>query len=122
HPDLRIGVNVASAVPLLSNGRVSNRGVIPHGEGMILSAEQAVALGLGRVPELAERIRPYRNGRDLTQASRGAYVIDMFGLTDTDVRQRFPAIFQWLLERVKPGRDHNPRASRRLNWWLFGEN
>src|SRR5690606_37645856 len=46
----------------------------------------------------------------------------MFGLSADEVRARFPAIYQHLLERVKPGRDQNPRASRRENWWLFAEN
>ena len=37
------------------------------------------------------------------------------------MRNQHPAIFQWLLERVKPERDQNNRESRRKNWWLFGE-
>ena len=36
------------------------------------------------------------------------------------LRERFPEVFQWLLERVKPERDHNNR-SYRDNWWIFGE-
>src|SRR5690606_19504915 len=34
---------------------------------------------------------------------------------------RFPAVYQWVLERVKPERDQNNRPSYRDNWWLFGE-
>jgi hypothetical protein len=37
------------------------------------------------------------------------------------VLSRFPAVYQRVLERVKPERDTNNRASRRDNWWLFGE-
>jgi len=37
------------------------------------------------------------------------------------VRQRYPAVYQWVLERVKPERDQNNRATYRDNWWLFGE-
>jgi hypothetical protein len=48
-------------------------------------------------------------------------VIDMYGLSAEDVRVHYPAAYQWLLERVKPERDHNNRESRRRNWWLFGE-
>lgn len=66
-------------------------------------------------------MRPYRNGRDLTDAPRGVLVIDLFGLDAEQVRSRYPAIYQWLLERVKPERDQNNRASRREKWWLFGE-
>ncbi|CQR42337.1 Putative Type II restriction enzyme, methylase subunit (fragment) [Thiomonas sp. CB3] len=68
-----------------------------------------------------EIVRPYRNGRDLTDAPRGVLVIDLFGLDAEQVRSRYPAVYQWLLERVKPERDQNNRASRREKWWLFGE-
>jgi hypothetical protein len=34
------------------------------------------------------------------------------------VRRRWPATYQWVLERVKPERDHNKRASYRDNWWV----
>ena len=48
-------------------------------------------------------------------------VIDLFGLTAEQVRDRFPAVYQWVLERVKPERDSNNRSTYRDNWWLFGE-
>lgn len=38
-----------------------------------------------------------------------------------EVLRQHPALYQWLLDRVKPERDHNNRASYRLKWWLFGE-
>lgn len=120
--DLKVGANVAGACPLRSNCGISNRGVIPHGEGFIVDSDEAMRLGLGTVPGVNEHIRLYRNGRDISQTSRGVMVIDMFGLSADEVRARFPAIYQHLLERVKPGRDQNPRASRRENWWLFAEN
>jgi len=37
------------------------------------------------------------------------------------VRDRFPAIYQWILERVKPERDQNKRKSYRDSWWIHGE-
>jgi hypothetical protein len=48
-------------------------------------------------------------------------VIDLFGMTAADVRQKFPEVYQWVFDHVKPERDHNPRAGRRENWWIFGE-
>jgi hypothetical protein len=95
--------------------------VIPHGAGFIVTPDEARGLGLGTVPGLDQHIRPYRNGRDLTGTTRGVLVIDLFGLQADDVRQRFPAVYQWLLERVKPERDHNPRPKRRDFWWRFAE-
>jgi hypothetical protein len=70
---------------------------------------------------MEQHIRVYRNGRDLTSAPRGVMAIDLFGLTEKEVRQRFPAIFQWLFDRVKPERDTNNRQTYRDNWWIFGE-
>jgi hypothetical protein len=49
-------------------------------------------------------------------------VIDLFGLSAADVRQRFPEVYQHVLLKVKPERDVNRRAYRKENWWLFGEN
>jgi hypothetical protein len=66
-------------------------------------------------------IRHYRNGRDLTDSPRGVMVIDLFGLTADEVRSRYPAIYQWLLERVKPERDNNNRPKLKRDWWLFAE-
>lgn len=49
-------------------------------------------------------------------------VIDLDGLTEDEVRRRFPAVYQHVLLRVKPERDQNNEAYRRENWWLFGRN
>ena len=121
HPDLSIGANVAGAGPLRAMGGISSPGVKLHGAGFIVTRQDAASLGLGTVPGLERHIREYRNGRDLTATPRDVLVIDMFGLSADEVRQRYPAAYQWLLERVKPERDQNNRATYRDNWWLFGE-
>jgi len=121
HADLKVGANVAAAQKLQANNLLSNRGVIPHGAGFIVTPAEAEHLGLGKIPELTKHIRPYRNGKDLTGTSRGVMVIDLYGLEIDDVRSRFPAVYQWLLERVKPERDENNRQRVRELWWLFAE-
>jgi hypothetical protein len=119
--DLKVGANVAGASTLKANSVISNRGVIPHGEGFIVTRDEATTLGLGTVPGLERHIREYRNGRDISQISREALVIDLLGLEEWQVRKQFPAIYQHLLHRVKPDRDENKRASVREHWWLFAE-
>ncbi|MFZ1509634.1 MAG: DNA methyltransferase, partial [Anaerolineae bacterium] len=119
--DLTIGVDITNAQSLRANSNVSNPGVKLHGSGFIVTPDEAKQLGLGRIPGLEKHIRLYRNGRDLTATSRNVMVIDLFGLTAEDVRRRFPEVYQWVYERVKPERDQNNRKSRRENWWLFGE-
>jgi hypothetical protein len=121
HADLRVGANVAAARALAAPAGISGNGVMLAGSGFIVSREEAAALGLGIVPGLERHIREYRNGRDLMAAPRDALVIDLFGLSADEVRQRFPAVFQWITERVKPDRDQNNRARIRDFWWLFGE-
>ena len=109
---------------------MSFRGVTLIGKGFVVSLQEAAHLGLGRREGLEQHIRPYRNGRDLLQRSRNAMVIDLFGLPEAEVRQRFPEVYQHLILNVKElrgddqipiGRDANRRDSYRNRWWVFGE-
>ena len=87
---------------------------------------------LGKRTGLEAHIRPYRNGRDLMQHSRGVWVIDLFGLSEVEVQDRFPEVYDHVHAQVKTsrrnektgemeGRDLNNRASYKRNWWIFGE-
>lgn len=119
--DLTIGADVTQAILLKAHTNLCSRGVSLHGSGFIVSPEKARQLGLGQVEGIENHIRPYRNGRDLTQTPRGVYVIDLFGLTDNEVKEQFPSVYQHIYEYVKPERDQNRRATYRDNWWIFGE-
>lgn len=119
--DLNIGADVAGAKKLRANSNISSNGVMLAGSGFIVTPEEAKSLGLGYVAGLEKHIRAYRNGRDLSQTPRGSLVIDLFGLSTDDVRERFPAIYQWVLEKVKPERDQNNRPKLKRDWWIFGE-
>lgn len=113
--NLAIGADVAGAQVLNSNSLISNRGMIPHGEGFLVTCEQGEKLDSGAL------MRPYRNGRDLTNKPRGIYVIDTFDLEEGDLKSCYPETWQWLFERVKPDRDENKRKSVRERWWRFAE-
>ena len=115
HADLRMGADVAGALTLRANCGISSPGFKLHGAGFIVTPEESAKL------ELDAPIKDYRNGRDLTDRPRGVKIIDLFGLTATEVRSRYPATYQWVFERVKPERDQNARATYRDNWWIFGE-
>ncbi|MEA2069033.1 MAG: type IIL restriction-modification enzyme MmeI, partial [Verrucomicrobiota bacterium] len=115
HPDLTIGANISGTKPLQANGSISSPGVKLHGSGFIVTPKEAEQFGEGAP------VRDYRNGKDLTNKPRGVKVIDLFGLSAEEVRDRFPAVYQWVIERVKPERDQNKRKSYRENWWIFGE-
>ena len=122
HSDLSQGADVTSALPLSANVDLCSRGMYLFGTGFVVSPGQAVSLGLGRIRGLDDRIRQFRNGKDLTSKPRYMMVIDMFGLSVDEVMERFPEVYDWLLARVKPERDHNSQKNRRVNWWLFGDN
>ena len=125
HADMTTGANVAAAGPLQGNACISSPGVKLHGAGFIVTSDEAVQLGFGRIQGLEHHIREYRNGRDLTDRPRNVRVIDLFGLKIEEVRHRFPEVYQWLLERVKPERDAKGQtkdgAGYARYWWLHGK-
>jgi len=113
--DLGIGADISGAQALKSNCLVSNRGMIPHGEGFLVTRKQGEMLDGGAL------IRPYRNGRDFTSIPRGIYVLDTFDLDEKKLKADYPETWQWLFDRVKPERDENKRKSVRDRWWRFAE-
>ena len=119
HADLSGGADVVGAVPLKANVGLSYQGMNLVGEGFRVSRQEVRDLGFDpdRLPPV---IRPYMNARELAQTPEDRFVLDMYGLTADQVRQQYPTLFQRLLERVKPERDHNKDAARRRDWWLFG--
>lgn len=119
--NLTVGASASEAETLLANHGLGYRGVQLIGSGFIVTKQQAKALGLGTRKGLDTHILPYRNGRDLLQTPRNVMVIDLLGLTEKDVRQRFPEVYEHLLREVKPERDKNRRESYKKNWWIFGE-
>lgn len=46
-------------------------------------------------------------------------MLDAFSLSRNELLDRHPTVYPWLLERVKPERDLDPRRGHRENWWLF---
>lgn len=121
HSDLTVGANLTKCEKLRANLGLPYMGMIPLGAGFWIDSARAKTLGLGSVPGLERHVRRYLNGRDLTGTPRGVLALDFYGLSETDLRDRFPAAYQWLLHEVKPQRDHDKRPARRRNWWLWGE-
>ena len=118
--DLTIGVDLPTTHPLKAASGICAVGIKTIGEGFVLSREKAVALGLGTSSDVDAHIRPYLNGRDLASKPRGVFVIDFYGLSESEVAKRFPAIYQHLLLIVKPEREQNRNQSFRDTWWVIG--
>ncbi|MDJ0919607.1 MAG: hypothetical protein QNI84_00640 [Henriciella sp.] len=117
--NLQIGADVSSTVALLSNSGLGHKGVMPWGMGFVLSKEEAESLAQDQ--KVASLIFDYANGKDLVGQPRNLKIIDCFGLSEDELRSKYPAIFQLLWDRVKPDRDTNNRKSYRDYWWIFAE-
>ncbi|MGB5970366.1 MAG: DNA methyltransferase [Spirulinaceae cyanobacterium] len=118
NPDLSVGVNLSNLQSLLSNLNLSCPGVQLSGQGFVLSEQD---LSLFSSETKSKIIRKYLIGRSLTQIPKNKFVIDTFGLSESDLELQFPDAYQWLLERVKPSREQNTRRSYAEKWWLHAE-
>lgn len=127
HSDLTVGVDLTAVRPLRANLQLCSPGVKLHGAGFIVTAAQAAALGLGTVPGMEQRVRPYRNGKDLMAHSRQGFVIDLQGLSEPEARREFPSLHAWICEHVRGRRQAGSPSGTRdaaeyaRNFWLLGK-
>jgi hypothetical protein len=134
--DLTVGTDVTDVKPLKANEGICSRGVQLMGSGFIVTPAKAKELGLGNRAGLERYIRDYRNGNDLLKRPRGAMVIDLFGLTEAELMDRYPEVYQHVRRTVYDkmwnpkankgqgaweGREVNSRPSYKKFWWIFGE-
>ncbi|MGJ8605930.1 MAG: class I SAM-dependent DNA methyltransferase [Marivita sp.] len=117
--NLQIGADVSSTKGLTSNSGLGHKGVMPWGMGFVISDEEAENLRSNY--NAGSLIFDYANGRDLVGQPRNLKIIDCFGLSDSELKSKFPFIYQLLWDRVKPERDTNNRQSYRDYWWVFAE-
>ncbi|MGH7945736.1 MAG: class I SAM-dependent DNA methyltransferase, partial [Opitutaceae bacterium] len=111
---LNIGAELEESFELGGNSLITNNGVMLGGRGFLVMPGDKI-----EAPKSV--LRPILNGNDILQASRNARVVDFFGMSADEARTAAPQAYELLLQRVKPERDANRRASRRANWWLFSE-
>ena len=116
--DLSLGRDVVSAFQLLSNSKLSGQGVIILGDGFQLNEKEYLKL-LEQEPQGIHLVKRYRNGRDITDKPRNLRIIDLYGLTELQVKQ-YPYIYQRIYELVRPKRLEMKDKARREQWWLFG--
>ncbi len=119
HSDLSVGAKVVAAQKLQANANVCFQGMNLVGKGFRLEPGELAGLGydLSALPDV---IKLHCNARDLMQGGEHCYVIDFFGYEAERARKEHSPLYQRLLDRVKPERDHNNDAQRRRDWWLFG--
>ncbi len=128
NPDLTIGADITYSVRLESNNNLCHDGVKLHGTGFILTADEAIYVGLGRRTGLNDFVKEYRNGRDLMAVCRGLLVMDFLGLEVEELRARFPEAYQHLYLTVRRAREIQFARSMTRDseeyyrrWWIFGK-
>lgn len=117
-PNLTVGAAVASARLLRANEGLAHQGVTPLGEGFrvteVAARQYPDALAIGV-------LRRYMNGRQFIEGATPAYIVDFYGHSETSARSTAPALYQQILDTVKPERLEKKRDNYRENWWVFAE-
>lgn len=116
--DLRIGLDIHSAQPLRSNRGLACPGVQLSGQGFVMSVEASRKFAEQTRVDLFKR---YLTGGEIMSRPKGRVVIDAFGLSEDQLRLRYPDAYQHLLTSVYPERKQNPRAQYAKNWWIHSE-
>jgi len=117
-PDLTVGPSMGDVMPLKANAELCSVGYQLSGRGFMLSNPQKEAL-VGRNYEANMVVRPLLSARDIAQKSRDMFAIDLCGLEEREIRQRYPEIYQWILDHVKPEREVNCEPRFQEKWWSF---
>ncbi|NKS78102.1 hypothetical protein GS539_20165 [Rhodococcus hoagii] len=110
------------AKPLGQNNNKCFQGVIPVGEGFILSPDEAQGLLQRTDANYREVVKPYLIGEDLTEdvcQQPRRWIID-FGFRELQEANKYPAAMKIVRDRVKPERDDNEADDFRTLWWRFG--
>ncbi len=117
--DLTVGVSASVSVALKANSNMCFMGVKLAGDGFRLDRDEREALiANGAASELMPRLVA---GSDITRRPQGRFVIDVFGMSEEELRDQQPAIYQHLANTVRPLRQTLKRKSYRDLWWVFAE-
>ncbi len=117
-PDLQIGADLAACGPLIANSRICSTGLILGGRGFVITSKEALKFSENS-DFAASLIHPLWSGRDIAEAPRSNYVIDTHGVSEDELREKAPAIWQHLYNTVFPERSTNRDPKLSKYWWLF---
>lgn len=119
HVDLSLGPDVASAMSLKANAGISWMGVKMSGESFRINRARRRAFIKAGFPE--ERLPLVVAGSDITDPSSEFYAVDCYGMSERDLADHHPAVYQYLSDHVRPEREQNDRGSYKDSWWVFAE-
>jgi hypothetical protein len=117
--DLSLGAEVASATPLKANAGLSWMGVKMSGEAFRVDRVRRAEFVFRGFP--VQRLPLVVAGSDITDPPSEFYAVDCYGLSEDELKSRYPSVYQYLSDYVRPARDQNDRDSYKDNWWQFAE-
>ncbi len=120
--NLTSGVDVTAAKPLSENAGIAFMGDTKGGP-FDVSPSVAAALLASPNPDdrrNADVVRPWMNGRDIMDRSRGMWIIDFGDMPLTEAAM-YEAPFRFVEQVVKPIRMKNRRMAYAARWWLHVE-
>lgn len=122
---LKAAVGMEKVTPLKANENVCFQGVVPAGNGFKLEPEDLEKLGF-EPNQLPSVIRRYIIGRDIVQRHQPKFIIDFNEMPEEEARNKWPVLYQRLIDRVKP--DRQAKAGRTkdsdeyaMYWWIFAK-
>ncbi len=124
NPDLTTGENTTAAKRLKENEGICFMGTTKVGafdiDAEVAQKMLSAPLNPNKRPN-SDVVKPWVNATDLTQRSRGMYIID-FGTEMTKAEAALYELpFQYVKGHVYPERKNNNREAYAEKWWLHGE-
>ncbi len=119
---LRATLDVSQAVRLKANLNKCFQGVIPVGDGFIVT-EQQVKEWIKADSKNQEVLKLFSMGGNLATNPNGKperWIID-FNDMSIEEAMDYKLPFEHIKIHVKPKRDKNRRNTTRINWWKYGE-
>lgn len=120
--NLENSFDVRKAKPLKGNKSKCYQGVVPLGEGFLVTPEQAEKW-IKMNPVNQKILKIFSMGANLADSATlfsNRWIID-FNDMSLETASLFKEPFEHVKEQVKPQRDKVLRAARRERWWQYGE-
>ncbi|MFL1455051.1 class I SAM-dependent DNA methyltransferase [Marinobacter sp. GN3S48] len=117
HSNLSVGAAVSATAGLLSNAGLAIKGFELGSQGFLVPAPDAELL-LEKESCAKTVLKPYMNGNDLINGKVERYVIDFYGLDETESQAHGP-LYQHVLDHVRPYRKVNRESRTATKWWVF---
>ncbi len=118
--DLSLGVTTIGAVPLSCMNGLSSVGYQLTGQGFLVDSAKRESF-VARQEDSTELIKPWLGGLGIVRDAPRLFALDTCGLSEGELKEKYPQIYQHLRDTVFPIRRENNRRVVRERWWAFEE-